>query len=135
MPFNVQCRWVTGTTSKSKLLMLFNLDPVPEKPQDYVSLMDMGLIWQLATPTPEDHEARRRDGSQYCWSDYLNKICTIIISCHADALLIILINDRYDFPWSTKDDEHNRRTTRYSHIPRAFPKPKDVFPRSSSSVK
>ncbi|KAJ4927219.1 hypothetical protein JOQ06_014954, partial [Pogonophryne albipinna] len=48
---------------KSKLLELFNLDPVIEDPQDHCSLVDMGLIWRLATPTPEDREARKRDGS------------------------------------------------------------------------
>ncbi len=52
-------------TAKSNLLQLFNLDPVVEKPSDYVSLVDMGLIWRLATPTPEDREARKLDGSDY----------------------------------------------------------------------
>lgn len=41
-------------TVKSKLLELFSLEPVPEVPQNHVSLVDMGLIWRLATPTPED---------------------------------------------------------------------------------
>ena len=49
-------------TVKSKLLQLFNLDPVTEKPQSYVSLVDMGMIWWQATPTPEDHEGKKRDG-------------------------------------------------------------------------
>ena len=65
-------------TVKSKLLELFSLEPVPEVPQNHVSLVDMGLIWRLATPTPEDWDARKRDGSDYCWTDYLHKICTII---------------------------------------------------------
>ena len=47
--------------SKSKLLHRFNLDPVPEKPHYHISLVDMGLIWQLATPTPEDLEVRKMD--------------------------------------------------------------------------
>ncbi|KAJ4921109.1 hypothetical protein JOQ06_022699 [Pogonophryne albipinna] len=46
-------------TVKSKLLKLFNLDPVIEDPRDHCSLVDMGLIWRLATPTPEDREARK----------------------------------------------------------------------------
>lgn len=49
-------------TCKSKLLHLFNKDPVPEKPRNLISLVDMGLIWRLATPTPEDREATKRDG-------------------------------------------------------------------------
>ena len=72
-------------TSKRKLLKLFNLYPVPEKPQQHISLVDMGLIWRLATPTPEDRETKKRDGLDYRWSAYLDKICTIIISRHADA--------------------------------------------------
>ena len=115
-------------TAKSKLLQLFNLDPVAEKPRDYISLVDMGLIWRLATPTPDGREARRRDGSEYRWNDYLDKICTIIRSRHADACLIILINDRYDLPFSIKDDEHDRRAAKHPHIPNVFPKPEDTFP-------
>lgn len=67
-------------TYKSKLLNLFNKDQVPEKPRNQISLVDMGLILRLATPTPEDREATKRDGLQYCWSNYLDKICTIMIS-------------------------------------------------------
>lgn len=56
-------------TVKSKLLGLFSLEPVPKVPQNHVSLVDMDLIWRLATPTPEDREAKKRDGSDYCWID------------------------------------------------------------------
>ena len=41
-------------TQKSKLLEKFLLAPVLEVPREYVSLIDMGYIWRLATPTPED---------------------------------------------------------------------------------
>ena len=44
-------------TMKSKLLELFHLDPVAQKPGNYISIVDMGMIWRLATPTPEDREA------------------------------------------------------------------------------
>ncbi len=118
-------------TAKSKLLEMFTLvDQVAENPRDHVSLVDMGMIWRLATPTPEDREARKRDGSEYCWSDYLYKICAIIISRHIDAQLIILVNDKYDLPFSIKDDEHDRRAAKYPHVPNVFPKPKDTFPAS-----
>ena len=73
-------------------------------------------------------EATKRDGSQYRWSNYLDKICNIIISRDTDARLIILVNDTYDRPFSIKDDEHDRRAARHSHIPNVFPKPEDVFP-------
>ena len=48
-------------TAKSKLLELFNLDPIAEIPLGHVSLADMGLIWRLAIPTPQDREARKQD--------------------------------------------------------------------------
>ena len=115
-------------TAKSKLLELFNLDTVAEKPRDHISLVDMGLIWRLASPTPEDREAGKRDGSEYCWSDYLDKICAIILSRHAGAHSIILVNDKYDLPFSIKDDEHDRRAAKHPHIPNVYPKPEDTFP-------
>ena len=115
-------------TGKSKLLELFNLDPVDEEPRDHVSLVDMGMIWRLATPTPEDREARKRDGTEYRWSDYLEKICAIILSRHADARLIILVNNKYYLPFSIKDDENDRRPGKHPHIPNVFPKPGDTFP-------
>ena len=93
-------------TCKSSL-HLFNKNPVPGKPQDYISLVDMGLVWRLVKPTPEDREAIKMDGSHYRWSNYLDKICTIIISRHSDVRLIILVNDTYDRPFSIKDDEHD----------------------------
>jgi len=58
----------------------------------------------------------------------LDKICAIILSRHADARLIILINDKYDLPFSIKDDEHDRRAAKHLHIPNVFPKPEDMFP-------
>ena len=115
-------------TAKSKLLDLFNFVPIANKPRDHVSLVDMGLIWRLATLTPEDREARKRDGSEYHWSDYLDKICAIIFSRHAAASQIILVNDKYDLPFSIKDDEHDRRAAKHQHIPNVYPKPEDRFP-------
>ena len=117
-------------TCKSMLLQLFSVEPVTEITQGYISLVDMGLIWRLATPTPEDHEAKRRDGSEYRWIDYLDKIFVIITSFHADAHFIILVNDRYDISFSIKDDEHDRRAAKYPHTPNVFPKPNDIFPTS-----
>ena len=112
-------------TVKSKLLELFKLDPEIEKPRDHISLVDMGLIWRLATPTPEDRETGKRDGSEYHWGDYLDKICAMIFS---NAYLIILVNDIYDLPFSIKDDEHDRCAAIHPKGPNVFPKPEDRFP-------
>lgn len=102
---------------KSKLLELLKLDPVSEKPRDHVSLVDMGLIWRLATPTPEDGESQKRDSSEYHWGDYLDKICAMIFSLHANAYLIILVNDILDLPFSIKDDEHDRQAAKHPKGP------------------
>ena len=115
-------------TAKSRLLDLFNLDPIAEKPPDNVSLVDMGLIWRLAIPTPDDREARKRDGSEYRWSDYMDKICSITLSPHVDARLIILVNDKYDIPFSIKNDEPDRRAAKYQQIPNVSQEPSDPFP-------
>ena len=60
-------------TQKSKLLEKFLLTPVLEVPREYVSLSDMGHIWRLATPTPEDKESLHRDGLVYTWGTILLK--------------------------------------------------------------
>ena len=115
-------------TCKSLMLQKFLLEPVSEKPQEYISLIDMGLILHLATPSHEDRESKRRDGLQYRWSDYLNKICQIIMSRHTDASLVFLVNDMYDIQFSIKDDEHDRRASKFQSISNIFPKPDDNFP-------
>ena len=94
-------------TVKSKLLDLFNLDPIGENPNEYISLVDMGCIWHLATPTPEDSESKKQVGSEYQWIDYIEKISAIILSCHSNTNRMILVNDRYDLINSIKDDEHD----------------------------
>jgi len=86
-----------------------------QQPRDHISLVDMGLMWRLATPTEEDREASKRDGSQYRWRNYLGKICCIIFSRHRATRLIILVNDRYDLPFTIKDDEHERRAAKPHH--------------------
>ena len=83
-----------------KLLQLFSMEPVTEIPQDYISLVVMGLIRWLATPTLEDREASRRNGLEYRQVDYLDKIFVFIISRHADDHIITLVNDSYDIPFS-----------------------------------
>lgn len=51
-------------TCKSKLLYMFNKDPITEKLRNHISLVDIRLIWRFATPTPEDREATKRDSFQ-----------------------------------------------------------------------
>ena len=115
-------------TTKSKLLEHLNLQPVLIEPSRYGSIVDMGLIWRLATPTSDDRETKRRDGTVYKWKDYLDKICSLVHSRHQDADKIFLVNDRYDIQYSIKDDERDRRSAKHPDAGNKFPKPDDKFP-------
>ena len=106
-------------TAKIKLLELFNLDPVAENPLN-LSLVDRRLIWRLAILTPKYREAKKWACSEYNWSDYLDKLCAIILSHHADAYLVTLVNDKYDIPFIKKDDERDRREAKHPHITNVF---------------
>ena len=52
-------------TARSKLLQSFSIQPVLEVPSAYVSIIDMGLIWRLASPTSDDCDAKKRSGTDY----------------------------------------------------------------------
>ena len=41
-----------------------SMNTIPE-PDTYISIIDMGLIWHLATPTTEDRE--KINGIKYTW--------------------------------------------------------------------
>ena len=114
-------------TTKSKLLEKLNMSNViPELPGDYSSIVDMGMIWRLATPTPEDRESARRDGRQYLWLDYLDKVVNLAYCRHPRAISILLMNDIYGSP-SIKDEEHERRSRKPLAASKKFPKPSDEF--------
>ena len=48
--------------AKSKLLKHLNLNTVVNIPVEYSSIVDMGFIWRLATPTADDRAIVKRDG-------------------------------------------------------------------------
>ncbi len=88
---------VNGTmrkVQKSKLQEKLTMTPVPE-PDVYTSIVDMGLIWHLATPTVEDRE--KGDGTKYTWKDYAEKVVRAVMTRHRHADRIICMNDLYDF--------------------------------------
>ena len=114
-------------TTKSKLLETLNMSNViPELQADYSSIVDMGMIWHLAIPTPEDRESAKRDGRQYLWKDYLDKVVNLAYSRHPRAISILLMNDIYGNP-SIKDEEHERRSRKPLAASKKFPKPSDEF--------
>jgi len=58
---------VNGTfrkAQKSKLQLKLTMNVIPE-PKVYTSIIDMGLIWRLTTPSIEDRE--KGDGTKYTW--------------------------------------------------------------------
>ena len=96
---------VNGTlrkTQKSKLMEAMTLNDKPE-PVNYTAVIDMGLIWRLASPTTEDRQ--KPDGTTYTWGDYAQKLVELVITRHKKAVRIICINDTYTLAHSIKDIE------------------------------
>ncbi|KAL8591125.1 hypothetical protein ACOMHN_063749 [Nucella lapillus] len=114
-------------TQKSKLIQRLSLQHV-ELQEPYVALIDMGMIWRMATPTAEDRQTQ--DGTPYTWSDYAQKVSSIILARHSDAERIICVNDPYDAAYSTKDDERDLRVQGKAHVPNTYLKLCDSFPSS-----
>lgn len=85
----------------------------------------MGMIWRMATPSAEDRQTH--DGTPYKWSDYMQKISSMLLS-HGHAERIICVNDPYDTPYTTKDDERDLRVQGSPHVPNTYMKLSDPFP-------
>lgn len=111
-------------TQKSNLLQKLSLQSayIQEK---YTALVDMGMIWRMATPSAEDRQTH--DGTPYKWSDYMQKISSMLLS-HGHAERIICVNDPYDTPYTTKDDERDLRVQGSPHVPNTYMKLSDPFP-------
>lgn len=116
-------------TQKSKLIQKLSLQLVNLQ-EPYVALVDMGMIWRMATPSAEDRQ--KQDGTPYKWSDYVHKVSSIILARHADADRIICVNDPYDAAYSTKDDERDLRVQGKAHVPNTYMKLGDPFPSASA---
>ena len=101
-------------TQKSKLTQKLSLQNV-DLQEPYIALVDMGMIWRMATPTAEDRQTQ--DGTPYKWSDYVRKVSSIIFARHYDADRIICVNDPYNSPYSTRDDERDTRVQGKVHVP------------------
>ena len=112
-------------TQKSKLIQKFSLQTIAVK-EPYVALIDMGMIWRMATPSAEDRQTQ--DGRPYKWLDYVQKVSSIILARHCDANRIICVNDPYDAAFSIKDDERDLRIQGKVHVPNTYMKLDDPFP-------
>ena len=84
------------------------------------------MIWRMATPSAEDWQTQH--GTRYKWSDYVHKVSSIILARHPDAECVICVNDSYDTPYSTKDDERDLHVQGSTHIPNTYMKLNDNFP-------
>ena len=111
-------------TQKSKLLQKLALQPLDVN--SYVALVDMGMMWHLASPTAE--ERVKSDGSPCTWGDNTNKTGSVILECHVNATTIICINDPYDYAESIKDDERELHIQGQGPILNVYMKPADLFP-------
>ena len=88
----------------------------------YISIVDMGFIWRLATPSIADHESADGD---FTWENYATKIFNIIHQCHLNAIEYHLVNDRYDVELSVKDAENQKRNAMFLEGSR------NIFPSST----
>ena len=106
-------------TRKNKLIQMLSLQYIVLQ-EPYVALVDMDMIWSMATPTAEDRQTQ--DGHPYKWSDYVHKVSSIILARHGDADRVICVNDPYDAAYSTKDDERDLRVQGKTHVPNTYMK-------------
>jgi len=122
------CNGTYRKTQKSKLIQKLFIQPVSLQ-ESYAALVDMGMVWRMATPSPEDRQTQ--DGTLYKWSDYFHKVTSIIFARHNNAHCIICVNDPYT-EISTKDDERDLRVQGKVHIPNIYMKPSDPFPSATA---
>ena len=109
-------------TAKHKLLEHMHLQPTADKSVLYYSVIDMSMLFCLATPTPEDREKKKCDGSAYKWINYVSKIASMVHTHHPDAVQCYVINDDYEKEYTIKDDECDRRAADYPDAGNKFPK-------------
>ena len=112
-------------TQKSKIIQKMTMNTV-EIQGAYIALVDMGMVWRLATPSAEDRQTY--DCMPYKWSNYAHKVSSIILARHSEAHRIICVNDPYDFPHSTKEDERDLRRHGNPFVPNHYMKLDDPFP-------
>jgi len=124
--FNVNGTFRKAPESKLQQKLTMNVMPEPDVYM-YTSVIDMGLIWRLTTPSIEDRE--KEDGTKYTWGDYAEKLVNFVRKRHMHAEHIICVNDSYDQNFTIKDSE---RILRQGNLPisNVFMKEEDKFPSS-----
>ena len=114
-------------TPKSKPLEKSKLSPTANCPLKYVCLVDMGLIWRLATTTSADREIVHRYGSESAWRDFGKKVISIIASRHSSPTKMVCVNNIHNLKYTIKDYEWHRRSKNMRNIPNIPIKSVDKF--------
>ena len=80
---------------------------LPLDPKVYVTIVDVGMIWQIFAPTWGDWE--KAVAMIYPCVNCFTMIISVIISRHQLATEIIIVNDPCNFLCSIKDEERDRQ--------------------------
>ena len=81
---NQELKDIDGVSINGKAQEM-NLLSMPE-PNDYTAVINMGLIWRLATPRKENRE--KPNGSKYTWEDYAQQLVQLMLSRHLSLIHI-----------------------------------------------
>ena len=80
---------------KSTLINSFEMHETALEGVCYISIVDMGFIWRLATPSIADREIAEDD---FTWGNYATKIFNIILQRHPNAIEYNLVNTMLNCP-------------------------------------
>jgi len=80
------CGRICGLIQLQWHIQKSKLQPI-DLQEPYIALVDMGMIWRMATLTAEDCQAQ--DGTPYKWSDYVQKVSSIIFARNNNATCIM----------------------------------------------
>ena len=86
----------------------------------------MGMIWRLSIPKSE--EKSPESDEPFKFKDYFKRVADRLVDRHPSASTIICVNDVYDHPHATKEDERIQRQKNVGVIPNEFFREQDVFP-------
>ena len=82
------CNGTYRKTQKSKLIQKLFLQPIALQ-ESYTALLDMGMIWRMASYTPSPEDRQTQDGALYKQSDYFHKIISIIFAMQIELYALL----------------------------------------------
>ena len=114
------------TAVRSTLLNSFEMHETTLEGVSCISIVNMGFIWRLATPSIANREIAEVD---FACEKYVTKIFNMNLQRHLNAIEYHLVNDRYDVELSIKDAEHQKRNSMFLEGSR------NIFPSSNANKK